>query len=109
MLILYSPKVEPASALKGEGTPEQVARGEYIVNLGCVGCHGVNENHPLVGGWNMAADEGFGFVGQVSTENLTPSGKLAGYTDGEIFRAIRHGVNQEGNCSCSCPCFRIAS
>lgn len=44
----------------------------------------------------MAADEGFGFMGQVATENLTPGGKLAGYTDGEIFRAIREGVDQDG-------------
>ncbi|MEW5939617.1 MAG: c-type cytochrome [Chloroflexota bacterium] len=97
MMILYSPKVEPAPDLSVEGTPEQVARGEYIVNLGCVGCHGVDEAPPLKGGWNMAADEGFGFMGQVATENLAPGGKLAGYTDGEIFRAIRRGVDQDGN------------
>jgi len=97
MMTVYSPNVESAPDLKVDGTPEQVARGEYIVNLGCVGCHGVDEAPPLVGGWNMAADEGFGFMGQVSTENLTPGGKLAGYTDGEIFRAIRNGVDKDGN------------
>ncbi|MBI3163489.1 MAG: c-type cytochrome [Chloroflexi bacterium] len=97
MMTVYSPKVADASDLKVGGTPEQIARGEYIVNLGCVGCHGVDEAPPLKGGWNMAADEGFGFMGQVSTENLTPGGKLAGYTDGDIFRAIRYGVDREGN------------
>lgn len=97
MMTVYSPKVEAASDLKVDATPEQVARGEYIVNLGCVGCHGVGEALPLKGGWNMAADEGFGFMGQATTENLTPGGKLADYTDGEIFRTIRYGVDKDGN------------
>lgn len=97
MMTVYSPNVASAPDLKVDSTPEQVARGEYIVNLGCVGCHGTDEAPPLTGGWNMAADEGFGFMGQVSTENLTPGGKLAGYTDGEIFRAIRHGVDKDSN------------
>jgi mono/diheme cytochrome c family protein len=97
MMTVYFSKVEAASNLKVAGTPEQVARGEYIANIGCIGCHGTDNALPLKGGWNMAADEGFGFMGQVSTENLTPGGKLAGYTDGEIFRAIRHGVDKDGN------------
>lgn len=97
MMTVYAPKVEAASDLKVDATPEQVARGEYIVNLGCVGCHGVDEALPLKGGWNMAADEGFGFMGQATTENLTPGGKLADYTDGEIFRTIRYGVDKDGN------------
>ena len=97
MMTVYSPNVASALDLKVDSTPEQVARGEYIVNLGCIGCHGTDEAPPLKGGWNMAADEGFGFMGQVSTENLTPGGKLASYTDGEIFRAIRHGVDKDGN------------
>ncbi len=96
MMVIYSPKVADASDLKVDGTPEQIARGEYIVNIGCVGCHGVDEKLPLKGGWNMAEAEGFGFMGQVATENLTPGGKLAGYTDGEIFRAIRYGVDKDG-------------
>jgi len=97
MMTVYSPSAASAPDLKVDSTPEQIARGEYIANIGCVGCHGVDHALPLAGGWNMAADEGFGFMGQVSTENLTPGGKLAGYTDGEIFRAIRHGVDKDGN------------
>ncbi|MBK8935374.1 MAG: hypothetical protein IPM76_24260 [Chloroflexi bacterium] len=31
------------------------------------------------------------------TENLTPGGKLAAYSDGELFRVLRHGINQEGD------------
>jgi hypothetical protein len=51
---------------------------------------------PLTGGWNIAEAEGFGFMGRMVTENLTPGGKLAGYSDGELFRVLRHSVDQEG-------------
>lgn len=101
--VLYFPGAKPASDLKVAGTPEQIARGEYLAGIGCVGCHGQvdaegnpTESFPLSGGFNIGEAEGFGFMGQIAVENLTPGGKLAGYTDGEIFRAIRHGVNQDG-------------
>jgi mono/diheme cytochrome c family protein len=84
-----------------EGTPEQVARGEYLVNVSCANCHGhvggegVPDGHPLTGGWDIGADQGFGFIGKFAAENLTPGGKLAEYSDGEIFRAIRQSVNKK--------------
>lgn len=100
---VYKPDVPAALALTVAGSPEQVARGEYLVNLSCIGCHGaVDANgepsgeQPLTGGWNIAAAEGFGFMGSMVTENLTPGGKLAGYSDGELFRVLRHSVNQDG-------------
>lgn len=100
----YFPGASPVRNLQVAGTPEQVARGEYLVNIGCIGCHGAvdaNGNpsgeYPLSGGWNIAAAEGFGFIGDVVIENLTPGGKLAAYSDGELFRAIRHGINKDGH------------
>jgi len=45
----------------------------------------------------MAAAEGFGFIGAMVAENLTPGGKLAGYSDGELFRVLRQSVNREGH------------
>lgn len=103
-LVMYAfPGAPPAPDLTVAGTPEQVARGEYLANIACVGCHGRPgpdgnpAGHPMTGGWDLAAAEGFGFIGQLATENLTPAGKLAGYTDGEIFRALRHGVDQKGH------------
>lgn len=99
----YFPGAPPARDLNMAGTPDQIARGEYLVNIGCVSCHGTvnaqgnpSGDYPLSGGWNIAAAEGFGFIGDMVTENLTPGGKLAAYSDGELFRAIRHGVNKEG-------------
>lgn len=103
LAILYFPGAKPAPDLKVEGTPEQIARGEYLADIGCIGCHSSvdadgnpTETFPLSGGYNIGEAEGFGFIGQVAVENLTPGGKLANYSDGELFRAIRHGVNKDG-------------
>lgn len=100
----YFPGVDPAPELTVAKTPEQVARGEYIVNLSCIGCHGAvdangnpTEAQPLTGGWNIAAAEGFGFMADMVTENLTPGGKLADYSDGELFRVLRHSVDKDGD------------
>ncbi|NJN81699.1 MAG: cytochrome c [Caldilineaceae bacterium] len=100
----FRPGVPDAPALAVAATPEQIARGDYLVNLSCVGCHGAvdangepSEAHPLSGGFNISQAEGFGFIGDMIAENLTPGGKLAGYSDGEIFRILRHGVNKEGH------------
>lgn len=100
----YFPNAPAAPDLKVAGTPEQIARGEYLVQLSCIGCHGAVDadgnpsgQMPLTGGWDIAAAEGFGFIGSMVTENLTPGGKLASYSDGELFRALRHGVNREGH------------
>lgn len=103
MLTIYFPSTPDTPTITVAGTPEQIARGDYLVNLSCIGCHSAvgadgmpTEEHPLNGGWNIAAAEGFGFVGDLVAENLTPDGKLADYTDTELFRTIRHRVNKDG-------------
>ena len=100
---VYFPGAAPAPDLLVAGTAEQIARGEYLVSLSCVGCHGAVDasgnpsgEPPLSGGWNIAEAEGFGFMGSMVTENLTPGGKLASYSDGELFRVIRHNIDQNG-------------
>ena len=100
----YFPGAPDAPDLTVAGTPEQVARGEYLVNLSCIGCHSAagpdgapSMQHPLSGGIDMAAGDGFGFIGSMTAENLTPGGKLASYSDGEIFRALRQAVNKDGH------------
>jgi hypothetical protein len=74
----YFPGADPAPNLTVAGTPEQIARGEYLVNVACAGCHsqvGPDGNptgeHPLSGGWNIAEAEGFGLIGDMVTEDLT--------------------------------------
>lgn len=100
---LYAPAVPPASSRDIPADAALTARGDYLVNISCIGCHSQvdaqgnpSEKQPLSGGWNIAAAEGFGFMGAMVTENLTPGGKLANYTDGEIFRALRYGVDKDG-------------
>jgi len=103
MMGFYFPGAPDAPDLTVAGTPEQIARGEYLVGLSCVGCHSAvgadgnpTEGPPLVGGWNLSAAEGFGFMGDMVAENLTPAGKLAEYSDGDLFRVMRYKVNQDG-------------
>lgn len=104
MAMTYFPNAPDAPNLTVAGTPEQIARGEYLVNLSCIGCHSAigpdgapSMQHPLSGGVDMAGLEGFGFIGSMTAENLTPGGKLASYSDGELFRALRAAVDQKGH------------
>lgn len=103
MATVYFPGAPGAPDLTVAGAPEQIARGQYLMNISCANCHsapgpdGMPGGGPLLsGGANLTAAEGFGFVGDIITENLTPNGKLASYSDGELFRALRHNVTQEG-------------
>ena len=98
LAVAYMPP-SPVPDLTVAGTPEQIARGEYLVNVACLDCHGANDgkNMPLTGGLDMMAGEGeedFSFAGSMVTANLTPGGVLADRTDGELFRAIRFGFGK---------------
>lgn len=82
----------PVPNLTVEGTPEQVARGKYLVNIACVACHGADgsEQFPLSGGMAFS-QEVPAFAGTIHAANITPGGVLAERTDGELFRALRYG------------------
>jgi mono/diheme cytochrome c family protein len=85
----------PAPDLQVEGTPEQVARGEYLVNVACRGCHSADTSGAflLTGGVDFAGEIPLP-IGHFVAANLTPGGILAERTDGELFRAIRHGYGK---------------
>jgi cytochrome c553 len=100
---VLAPGAPAATETNVARTPEQIIRGEYLVKLSCIACHSAvgadgapSMQPPLNGGWDIAAAEGFGFIGALVAENLTPGGKLASYTDGEIFRTLRHRVDKDG-------------
>lgn len=58
-----------------------------------VECHSINKELPLSGGRDFG--EGLGIpIGSLVPYNLTPGGPLKDWTDGEIFRAIREGVDR---------------
>ncbi len=95
MTKLYLPTSELVPNLTIEGTPEQIARGEYLANIGCAGCHGVDGKFPLTGGFDLATEFPIPF-GSLVSANLTPAGVLKYHTDGELFRAIRQGYGKDG-------------
>jgi cytochrome c553 len=64
-----------------------------IANTFCDACH--SKTGPLTGG----ADVGKDFpmpVGSFVSSNLTPARRLSHWSDGEIFRAIRNGIDADG-------------
>lgn len=91
----YSPRTAPIPDLKVAGTPEQIQRGEHIAAAFCTSCHSVNKKLPLTGGVDLGKDIPIPLGAFVST-NLTPAGPLKDWSDGEIFRAIRNGVDRDG-------------
>lgn len=106
-LALRKPAQRPASALKVEATPERVARGKYLVHhvSVCLDCHSerapgyalpIKPGREGVGGFIW--DRKIGFPGTLAAPNLTSDREtgLGAWTDDEILRAIREGVDREG-------------
>ena len=92
---IYAPSTSPAMALQVAGTQEQIARGEHIANALCVECHTTDNTLPLRGGRNFSEEIPLP-IGSIVSANLTPGGPLAAWSDGEIFRALREGVDHNG-------------
>ncbi len=65
-------------------------RGRHLAESigGCLGCHG-----PDLGG---ALVEDIGPIGLMHAPNITTGGAGADYSDGELARAIRHGIDSDG-------------
>ena len=107
-LALRKPAQQAPMAEKIEATPERVAHGKYLVNHVsiCFDCHSertgayglpFKPGREGVGGivWNKQ----MGFPGVLAASNITPDPEtgLGQWTDGEIIRAIREGVDRDGN------------
>lgn len=88
---VYMPPVAPAPAIEVVRSPEQLNRGERLAHL-CAACHSTSGKPPLDG----SAENMVPPMGMLYAPNLTPSGSLRNWSDGEIIRAIREGVNQNG-------------
>jgi mono/diheme cytochrome c family protein len=91
----YTPVAVAAPILTVQGTPEQIARGQYLVNIACTGCHGTAGQFPLTGGFDMATEIPIP-IGSMKASNLTPAGAIARYSDGELFRVLRQGIGKDG-------------
>lgn len=66
-----------------------IARGRHLATTValCVDCHGGDLSGKLL------IDQPL--VGRIAAPNLTPAGRVAGYTDADWVRAIRHGVGRD--------------
>jgi mono/diheme cytochrome c family protein len=91
----YTPKYNPAPEFTVAGTPEQIARGEHLAGAFCIGCHSITGDFPMTGGRDLADDLPID-LGSFIASNLTPAGPISGYTDGELFRALRENVDEDG-------------
>jgi mono/diheme cytochrome c family protein len=83
-----------ATAVQVAKTPAQIARGEQLANT-CTSCHSPGNELPLSGS-NFAIKFDFPLMGTLYAPNLTPSGNIKDWTDGEVIRAIREGVHKDG-------------
>jgi mono/diheme cytochrome c family protein len=83
----------PVPDLKVEATPERIARGKALADSFCSGCH--SKTGTLTGGVDIGQEIPIP-VGSFVSSNLTPTGRLTQWSDGEIFRAIRNGVDADG-------------
>lgn len=106
-LALRKPAQRPALTETVEATPHRIARGRYLVhNVAiCLDCHSERTlayGLPIKPGsegvrgfiWDRQSD----FPGVLAAANLTPDAEtgLGKWTDGEIMRAIREGVDRDG-------------
>jgi mono/diheme cytochrome c family protein len=104
-LFVRYPRVGPAPAVQVAGTPEQLARGEYLANhvTVCMDCHSRRDwsrySGPPVPGTLGHGGEAFtramGFPGDLYVPNVTPAA-LGEWTDGEVLRAFTSGVARDG-------------
>ncbi|HVJ40398.1 MAG TPA: c-type cytochrome [Dongiaceae bacterium] len=93
-LVKANARTAPVPVLDIAGSPDQVRRGQAISDSFCSACHSVTGT--LTGGLDIGKDFPLP-VGSFVSANLTPAGRLKHWSDGEIFRAIRNGVDADGH------------
>jgi mono/diheme cytochrome c family protein len=106
-LAVRRPAQRPATSEKFEATPARLGRGQYLVEhvTACLGCHSdhflrfgfpIKPGSEGEGGFPFGKE--FGVPGRVTAQNITPDRDtgLGLWSDDEIARAIREGVNREG-------------
>lgn len=93
---VYLPNAAPAPELSVVSSPERVQRGEYLANSFCVECHSTSGEMPMTGGIDFARDIPIP-MGSMVSANITPAGVLKDYSDGELLRLFRTGVNRDGH------------
>lgn len=90
----YPPYQYTLADVQVAGTSEQMVRGEQLAYL-CIDCHSSTGELPLDGSKDNLVTKEIP-IGILYATNLTPGGGLVDWTDGEIIRAIREGVDKNG-------------
>ncbi|HEY3058907.1 MAG TPA: cytochrome c [Chloroflexota bacterium] len=90
---LYAPHGGPPANVTAQAPADVVAAAGRRAN-GCTGCHSSTGDLPLDGGSDNFLG---GPLGTLYAPNLTQGGPLKDWTDGEIVRAIREGVDRDGH------------
>src|SRR5262245_43018108 len=106
-ILTFKPAQRPAVSERIERTPERLARGRYLAEgpLGCISCHSQRDEtrygRPVsgpLGAGGVCFTEEYGFDGQLCPPNITPDPEtgIGGWSDGEILRAFREGIDRDG-------------
>jgi hypothetical protein len=105
-LVTAFPKVSPAEKITIEPTGQRLARGKYLAENAC-DCFGCHSNHDFQSfgipvkpetrgqGGFLFDHKLMGLPGDIYSRNITPY-HLGDWTDGEIVRSLRAGVNKQG-------------
>lgn len=103
------PAQRPPSTERIERTPARLVRGAYLVEhvADCLTCHsdlradryGMPIKPGTVGQGGFAFGKEFAVPGVVCAQNITPDPEngIGTWTDGEVLRAVREGVDKNGN------------
>jgi hypothetical protein len=105
--VTYKPKFRPASTEQVESTPARLERGRYLAEavFGCFDCHADHDvkkyGLPVVGplgAGGVCMGQPGAFPGVICMPNITPDREtgLGNWSDGEIIRAVREGVDRDG-------------
>ena len=96
--LLSQRHTNPVQVVTVERTPEEIERGAYLVTAfpGCAGCHASNPTaeRPILDGQPFTE---IAALADLYAPNLTPGGPLKDWSDGEIIRAIREGIDRDGH------------
>jgi mono/diheme cytochrome c family protein len=87
-------RAAPVPDLKVAGTLEQIRRGHNIADTFCSNCH--TKTGVLTGGLEVGEHLPLP-IGSFVSGNLTPAGALRGWSDGQIFRAVRNSLDAQGH------------
>lgn len=92
-LVKQHARSAPVPNLKVELSAERITRGKAVVDSFCGACH--SKTGTLTGGEDIGEHLAMR-IGSFVSSNLTPAGQLSQWSDGEIFRAIRNGIDAKG-------------